>query len=765
MAFVERDLLAFYRASRRVLANLLSGPIGLPMWNPWVGSGQPFAANPQNELFHPLSWLFAGLPFEWAFRLQVILPVLAAGPAMAFLLLTLGRSRFAALFGALGWAFGGYILSTTNLPPILVGAAAAPALLAFLVRLARRPSKGDAAGAALSLGWMILAGEPMVLAAILAAPAAIFEGTRLRAPLGGRPNAPRSRARSVAALCAALALGLLVGAGTIVPGALLFAKTVRAGGLPAGSGDSWSMPPIRLAELWVPRLFGHLEAPAHEDYWGLALYGEKEGPYLFSVYAGLLLGVAAVAAWASRPGPGHAWGVVAIVGFLLAIGSHGPLWPLARGALPFLSGFRYPEKFALLVALAVTVSGAAGLDLLLRRKRGPLVAAGTLLVVAAVAGAAAALGVLDLPALVGGGAAPARWGAIARRDGAVLLATAGAGLAALLAVRRGRRTGGTLFVALLGLDLTFHATPLLRSVPAGEVDAPPPWVGDLLARDASGGRVFHLAAWLLPRGERGWLVAPPMPAYWGLATTLESDYDLTELAWSHRATESVWTLARKDPASLAPILGRRGVSAVVRPHPEARVVDGGLAYPERLASPLVVLRSTEAPRAAFVAESVRVARSVDDWAVAMRDLGGAAARAVVLHDGPEPAGPPGAGELLAFSRRPDRIEADVRCDGPRPCLLALTETWDEHWSARIGPAAVAPLRADLSLMALEIPVGRHGVRLVYDDPFVRLGGALTLAGSLGALVLAIGSRRRRGTAVPGPSSGDTLSAGTPAGGT
>ena len=745
--FVERDLLAFHRASRMTLVRLWAETSGLPMWNPYFASGQPFAANPHYELFHPLTWLFAVLPFEWAFRFQVIVPVLLSALAMAFLLLTLGRSRAAALFGAVSWAYGGYLLSTTNLLPILLGASVAPALLAFVCRMARDPSPGDAAGLAASFAWMVLAGEPvLVLSVGLAAPVAFLHGVFGRAALGVRCRTRPSAGRRTAALAGALALGAAIGAGAILPGALLLRKTVRVEGLPDETALYWSLPPARVLELAVPRLLGHLKAPLHEAYWGISLYEKEGGPLLFSIYPGLFVAAAAAAAWGRRPSLELGWAAVAIAGYLLAIGRHGFLWPLARETLPLVGGFRYPEKLAILVALGVVVSGSAGFDLVLRRRRLPLAVMGLVLGAATLVGAVVAASLLDLPALFAGSPDPGsqELRSLARLDGLALLATGAVGILGLLVLlRRSRLAGSALLVLGLGLDVTLHGPALLRSAPVAEVDAAPPWVQKVLDRGDRDGKVLHLAAWTYPQGERSWLAAPPMPAYWGLKLTLEEDFDRTELAWSHRATETVRKAVREFPELLPPLLERRGVTAIVRLHRDARLAREGVSYPAGLDSPLDVAVARERARPAFLAEELRTARTAEEWLRELRALGKRAGRAVIVDGASAPlSAPPGPGTVERISNRPGRIEVDLRCNGPQECFLALTETWDEHWSARIDAEGARVYRTDLSLMGLAVPPGEHSVVLTYDDPSVRLGGAISAGAAVVGLGLALVGRRR-----------------------
>jgi hypothetical protein len=75
-SFYVSDLAAFHRPIRSLLLRLSHESGGLPLWNPYLALGQPYAANPHYAVFHPTTALFFLLPFETAFRWQVMLPVL-----------------------------------------------------------------------------------------------------------------------------------------------------------------------------------------------------------------------------------------------------------------------------------------------------------------------------------------------------------------------------------------------------------------------------------------------------------------------------------------------------------------------------------------------------------------------------------------------------------------------------------------------------------------------------------------------------------------
>lgn len=65
-AFLERDLDSYYPGAKALVAPLTSATGSPPTWNPYFASGQPFAANPQRALFHPLTGPFLLIPFDRA---------------------------------------------------------------------------------------------------------------------------------------------------------------------------------------------------------------------------------------------------------------------------------------------------------------------------------------------------------------------------------------------------------------------------------------------------------------------------------------------------------------------------------------------------------------------------------------------------------------------------------------------------------------------------------------------------------------------------
>jgi hypothetical protein len=79
--------------------------------------------------------------------------------------------------------------------------------------------------------------------------------------------------------------------------------------------------------------------------------------------------------------------------------------------------------------------------------------------------------------------------------------------------------------------------------------------------------------------------------------------------------------------------------------------------------------------------------------------------------------------------RPTSDELDLQIQSPRPALLLLGEHFDDGWRASVDGTAAPVVRADLAVLAVPVPAGRHQVTL----RFVARG----LAAGLAALAAAV----------------------------
>lgn len=741
----ERDLEMLHRPLRTLLVHLWRSTGGPPLWNPLLDMGQPFAANPQAAVFHPLSWLFLVLPWGTAFELQLLLPLVAAFAGMVALVRVLHGSRTAAVLAAGSWAFGGLLLSLTNLLPMLLTIAPVPALLAFALRLARGGGRRDVLGFAVCAALACAGGEPVTLAAaaLLLAAALVAEIVSLA------PHRRPAAARAVLRVAGAGVLGVAMAAAVILPSLALAARSVRAAGLPLERSEIWSLPPLRLFELVLPHVMGHTGEGAGAAYWGAAAYPLKRFPLIYSIYPGLLIAALAVAALA-RPRPARlVWAGAGALGYLLAVGGHAPLWTILRHAAPVSAALRYPEKLAVVTCFAVTVLAALGFDDIASGGRRARRVAGAVLAGAAALAAAGGLltaaappaALAGLVARLGTPAATTAFAALVPRDCAVAAALAAAyllGLGAL--VRHGGVRGGAWLAAVLALDLFVAGKGLVPSRPPGAVDPAFPLLRPL-ARASEPVRLFDLAEW---QPADPVIAAAPsglQAASWGVGSAFATDTDLSELAWSGRATRLFWRAAAADSRVMTPILLRRGVGAVL-----TRPTAAGRDDPSRRAVPTLVRLQDPMPEV-FCADRVVRFDGDEGWVAAVVALGDRQ-RTAALIEGPDalalPAHPgPCRADIVA--RDPVRLAIDVLAGGPGDSLVAVNQTWDDRWLASVDGAPARLLRTDISLSAVAVPPGTHRVELVYRDRTVARGLVVSGAAFLVALAVAGGGvlRRRR----------------------
>ena len=123
-----------------------------------------------------------------------------------------------------------------------------------------------------------------------------------------------------------------------------------------------------------------------------------------------------------------------------------------------------------------------------------------------------------------------------------------------------------------------------------------------------------------------------------------------------------------------------------------------------------------------------------------------------------------AGHAYYHELEPEDVRIDV--DAPDPSILVVRNAWDEGWSATLDGRSVPMLRVDGFIQGVAVPRGRHHVRLVYREPAIGRGIALSALAWVGLLaVLGVAVVRGRRAQASGSAVGGDGSAGTPTGST
>lgn len=693
----------------------------IPAFNPTWALGQPFAGNPNALAFYPGNLLYLLLPFWSAFNAHYVLHWLLAFVAFHKLARELGQSAIAATFAALTYAASGYVLSCLSFYNLIAVAAWLPLVLWGLARGGRR---GTLWGG-IACGFMLLAGEPITAAL----------GVVLMLLVAVERHGWR---RGLAATVGVGGLGLVVALPQVVAAARTFGFTYRgAHGLVAGQAANHSLQPLRLLELFLPLPWGWPSELGRFGHWSNVT---PITPYIYSLHFGIVALAAAV--WALRAH--RRWALLVGASLLLGI-----LGGLSGELLLALSGglFRYPQKLLLWTTVGAALLAGWGLDRLVAS-----------------------------PGASPASAAEGPW----RRDAARRL-TAGAGVAALAALSLLALRGPvrTLFLERLGaghelVAVTQQSQWFLGCVIAALLVAGAAWA----VRRQSGVALVVLQALavlqLVPMVATDEVEALAPPAPW--EALLGEQRSVVLLAnvfppWSERqpargfaTVAEGWRDARLD---LEPGTGAlHGLTYPMAPDldgifsPLTALLDDNLArfgWPARLhwlrllgAGWLVQLAESPSPSSAPpgalrpVAEDTRlgvrselyripdpapvvfwprevVAASSPIEAIALttrlRDPLAAAvtSRPVEHHAG---------GEVALVAAEDDRLRISVASEGG---LLVVQRSFFPIIEARLEDGSRLPTQpVDLVLLGVEVPAGRHEIRIGTSQRLEAIAGGLSL---------------------------------------
>ncbi|GAC1437370.1 MAG: hypothetical protein NVSMB68_09320 [Thermoanaerobaculia bacterium] len=734
-AFYFRDVTRFYYPMKKVTRDIiLSGD--LPSWNLALSEGQPLAANPEFAVFYPPNWLLLLPDYELAFRLHILLHYYLAAIGVYVLLRSRALRAESAMFGAFAYSFGGLLLSLSCLIPYLFCLAWLPWIAFF----ASRPSRRDAALAAICLSMIFVGGEPVTIAqCVLMVGAYAFPVWR--------------RAPSLAAIT--IIGALLIASVQIVPAADHLRDSVRSRPFPFSLVSTWSTPPVKALELIIPRALGSGGEHAR-FYWGTAKYRWLD-PFFISIYPGLLTTALALSALLLRR-RGTALIAAAIVGgFVLAIGSHTPLLRMLY-EMRLFSSFRFPEKFLILAVVPLTLFAAFAFDQLLK---GDDALARLAIAFACVIGAACAvLAVLALsPSYVNAFVRfwsievhPLREAMAALSLRAWLFGLIRAlSVVGLLAARKRMRVEAfaRLAVALLVVDLAVER-PLVAETIDKSFFARRPSTVSAIPR---GVRLFHQADWYgatavarayFDMPEMYWVLRngayPHTGAAFGIESALNRDIDQTALLPTAELLDALRELRRRTPLWVERMaaISSAGYRAVFVPVP--------LAGRGETIAPTVFLPMPSNPRFYF-ADRVVHCGSRAQLVASLADASWTPRTAC----GDGPSFIPGPGEVLAARQRSH--SAHLRVRAASAALLVCSITRHKYWSASIDGRGVPLVGANLAYQALLIPAGLHDVELRYDNPLVRTFGVVSLVALITIVILVIIPERDRTQLRPGRSVG------------
>ncbi len=651
--YVYNDLLTLHLPFRHFYADCLRRGESF-LWTPFLYSGFYLHGEGEAGMMHPLhAGLYRFLPLRTAFGMEFFLSYAALLAGTYALLRRWRLPRHACAMGAMAAAFSGFATLHFMHMNFIATAAHIPwMLLAADVSLRdRRPTRAawGRAGFAGIVGSALLLGHPQFL---------WYGAVCLVGYLLALGPMRRSRRRWLG-LAVAGGVGLLLGAVQLLPTLDALRESFRA-----ASSDafrfSYSMHPLRLAEMVVPRIFFKRE---HE----FVVYN---GALVLPMIAVLVLG------W-RRLGFQRRLACASFIsagaGIWLALGRHGGLYR-AVNLIPIVGLFRCPSRYiffthaagAVLVAL-----GAAQLGRLWRtgghvsrRERWPV------------------LVIVVLALLVAGLFAAARTRLDASWDAPFSLMVngpgrllAGAGIAALAGVLvwlalGGRAAAMAALIVFLAADLGafgigfIHGTR--RIAPdelhkfLAEDSLKPPYAHRNRVHYAVQSDQYTIGGVRLADGYSG---LPP----WNPIDTSEAFLRVAQVEW---------------------VIGRHRLPGWLADRAED--VENGWSIPDPLPRVRLLTNAQESD------DPVADIATIDIAKVALVD------RALDL-----PASAPGAAEIM--DEAPGRIT--VRTNAPAPQLLVITERIHPGWTATCDAEPTELVAAYGIFIAVQAPAGKHTIDL------------------------------------------------------
>jgi hypothetical protein len=237
----------------------------LPLWNPYILSGQPFMASGQNGSLYPLGVLFYVLPVERAYAPFIALHLWIGALGAYLLARVLGATRLGGIIAGLTFGFCGYLVVSFLWPMVVSTAVWLPLLLAVIewqMQHGRGPRGAVWAimAGGIVVGLQFLAGH-LEMSLYLLLTAGLYTAVRLAGRLYAE-GVPRPLLDGCVAL-AMVALGSGLAAVQLVPFAEVIGANVRSGWSDYDETIGYAMPKERLLAYLVPNLFGN---PTHHRY-------------------------------------------------------------------------------------------------------------------------------------------------------------------------------------------------------------------------------------------------------------------------------------------------------------------------------------------------------------------------------------------------------------------------------------------------------------------------------------------------------------------
>lgn len=328
-----------------LLQALRSGRI--PQWNPHIFSGIPMVGELQSGVFYPLNLILLPFALTTALNLHVALHTWLLGAGMLFWTRHRGFHPLACFSASAVVMLAGPVTLHVYAGHLMNLAAMAWAPFLFLAadRIFHAEfRKGILLGSA-AMAAQIFTGQAQYV---------YYSGIALGIYCLLRLASEPGRLKAMAALGGFAIGGVALSAVQLIPGVLNIRESVRGGkGLGYEFAAMFSFPPENILTLIAPGIFGNMVGL---PYWGRCYLWEM---CLFFGTTGFLLALYGL--WQGTPQQRRWSGTMVILLFILALGSHTPLFRILYEYAPGFKSLRGNSKFIFPCLLFLGMLAAAGI--------------------------------------------------------------------------------------------------------------------------------------------------------------------------------------------------------------------------------------------------------------------------------------------------------------------------------------------------------------------------------------------------------------------
>jgi hypothetical protein len=715
------DVLPFWLPTWCYLGKSL-GAGHIPLWNPAVMGGIPFAADPQSGWLYVLPMLlFTAFPCHVAISWFIVLQPVLAGLGMYWFLTSEKLSRPAATVGGLALSLpvaGSIYLLSLPFSGMCAWTALLLAAASRLLRSSTWPRR--LMWLILSaLAWGQLASAHLSHGLVVGTAALLTYGTA-RLITDVRSGATRGRE--------ALAFGSLVLlAFPLVNMAILLPRLAYLPGTTLGVGY------VRLDA--VAKQFGTYIVDKVLTAGIAPTFPLKLAPTRGTYLGAVVLGLAIAGLWHRRQRSlAIAFALFAAISYVLSLDAVAhALGPVAGTSTIGSFYTHFPNRLILGLYVALPILGALGLDAWREASSNR----DRLLMLA--------------PGIVVWGILPLAFG-VPRANFVVPLVGAGAAAAGLAMVTR-RPALLPLIPLALAVELAVSGLGIERPTFPATLYVDPGPIARYLEHHRGDGRYLSLG----PRvwEPSGYHVLQQRPD-WGLMATQRSMIFGLEEGQGYNPAQlpRYWTFTRAiDPKPMRYnaagfihadplVLDLLQVAYLIQPHSDPPAVSGQV--PVATEGTWVLYRLPQPSRRASVLTSWAIVSSPSEALGAVSSPGFDPQRQVVLESDPHPGIAPQAGsEGAATFQWKGEQSAQVVIDAPSPAVVLIRNAYATGWRATVDGRPSRVLPADDLLQGVPVPAGHHVIHLSYVEPTIGYGLAGSAVTLVGLLVAAWMLQRRQ----------------------